>query len=112
MLILLDIEKSNRENKKWKATFTNTNIDKFKTVHFGDSRYEDYTIHKNKTRMLKYKNRHNKDNLNNPLSPGSLSMYILWSDPSFTQGLVNYSNHYNIMLSPKLLKRYKIKENL
>ena len=102
-IMLMDLQPSNIKNKKWTASFK-TSYHKNKTVHFGDNRYEDYTIHKDPKRAYLYQQRHKNDNLDDPMSPGSLSYYILWSDPDFKQGLKNYINHFNIYTSPKIDK--------
>ncbi len=52
-----------------------------KYVHFGDSRYEDFTQHKDKDRQQKYLNRSSKIKGNwkdNKCSPNNLSINILW----------------------------------
>ena len=41
--------KSNRKNKKFKVLTPNGKI-----IHFGDSRYEDFTQHKDKKRQENY----------------------------------------------------------
>ena len=46
--------------------------------------------------------------LNNPLSPGSLSYYILWSDPDFRQGLKNYINRFNIYTTHTIDKQFNL----
>ena len=94
-IILMSLEPSVIKNKKWTAIFK-TSYHKQKTVHFGHNRYDDYTIHKDPRRAELYMLRHRNDNLDNPLSPGALSQYILWSSPDFQTGLQNYINHFNI----------------
>lgn len=49
-----------------------------KKVAFGDNRYEDYTIHKDKDRRTRYWMRHINDRIDDPYSPGFWSMYALW----------------------------------
>ncbi len=75
------IEKGTAKNKKLKAIFYDDRGRKIKTSQFGDNRYEDYTIHKDKKRRDKYRNRH-KGNLQKGtyMSPSYLSYYILWGD--------------------------------
>jgi hypothetical protein len=41
--------KSNRKNKKFKVL-----VDNNKIIHFGDSRYQDFTQHKDKKRQASY----------------------------------------------------------
>lgn len=73
------IEKGTAKNKKLKAIFYDDSGKKIKTSQFGDDRYSDYTIHKDKTRREKYRSRH-KGMLEktNYMSPSHLSYYILW----------------------------------
>lgn len=74
----LEIKKSNIKNKKWTAIFYDHNRLKEKTINFGDSRYEDYTQHKDEFRKGRYLNRHRNEDWNNPKTAGSLSRWILW----------------------------------
>ena len=54
MAITMKIEKGTGKNKKLKAIFYDGDK-KIKTTQFGDSRYEDYTQHKDKERRNKYR---------------------------------------------------------
>jgi hypothetical protein len=99
----LGIEPSTRKNKKYAASFqiggiNNTELKEpvIKKVHFGDKRYEDFTQHKDEERKKRYVQRHKNDNLENPLSPGSLSMFILWEKPSLEEGIKFYKKHFKI----------------
>ena len=74
---LLDIVKTDNDSKKkYVAIFQVGN--KIKKVDFGAKGYDDYTTHKDVKRRELYLNRHQRDNLNDPLSPGALSWFILW----------------------------------
>ena len=79
------------------GTINNTELNEvaIKKIHFGDSKYSDFTIHKDEERRKQYIYRHRNDNLENPLSPGALSMYILWSKPSIEQGVNFYKSKFN-----------------
>ena len=73
------VEKGTGKNKKLKAIFYDAEGKKIKTTQFGDSRYEDYTQHKDKKRRSKYLTRHKKDlEKGNYMNAGYLSYYILW----------------------------------
>lgn len=50
-----------------------------KKVSFGDVRYEDFLIHKDKYRQFKYRQRHKNDNIDDPNYPGFWSWFILWN---------------------------------
>jgi len=76
----LQISKSILKNKKYTAFFTENG--KTKRVHFGAAGYRDYTLISNleeaKKAKSSYTKRHAKDHINNYITPGSLSWYILW----------------------------------
>ena len=83
------IEKGTGKNKKWKAIFYDDGK-KIKTTQFGDSRYEDYTQHKDKKRRDKYRARHKKDlSKGNYMSAGFLSYYILWGESAALKTNIN-----------------------
>lgn len=78
-MIKMVVEKGTGKNKKLKAIFYDAEGKKIKTTQFGDSRYEDYTQHKDKKRRSKYLTRHKKDlEKGNYMNAGYLSYYILW----------------------------------
>lgn len=80
----LQILKSDKEGKKWKAVFTKDD-GKTKTVHFGSSMHQDFTQHKNLERRRLYRQRHEKDLKGDPMRAGYLSYYILWGDSTSLQ---------------------------
>ena len=83
------IEKGTAKNKKLKAIFYDEGK-KIKTTQFGDSRYEDYTQHKDKKRRDKYRLRHKKDlSKGNYMSAGFLSYYILWGESAALKTNIN-----------------------
>jgi len=73
------LEYSNNMNKKYVVTYKNNKI------HFGDTRYEDYLIHKDKNRRNRYRKRTSKikdkdGNLTykDPNSANFWSYHLLW----------------------------------
>ncbi len=92
------IEKGTGKNKKWKAIFYDDEGKKIKTTQFGDSRYEDYTQHKDKKRRDKYRLRHKKDlSKGNYMSAGFLSYYILWGESAALKTNINkYKKKFNL----------------
>ncbi|KAL4506725.1 hypothetical protein ABPG72_001146 [Tetrahymena utriculariae] len=62
------------------------NKKKIKLIHFGDRRYEDYTIHNNDQRKENYIKRHMKnENFNDILSKGFWALNILWNKKNIKQ---------------------------
>jgi hypothetical protein len=99
----LGLEDSKRKGKRYTALFQigtdkNTELNEpiIKKVHFGSSLHENYTMHKDTERKERYKQRHKNDNLADPLSAGSLSMFILWEKPNIEEGIKFYKKHFGI----------------
>jgi hypothetical protein len=92
---LLNIEKSKNKNKRYTAIFEID--DKIKKISFGSSKYENYLIHRDKTRQKRYRARHKHDNINNPLSAGALSWYILWGESTnLNENIKSFKNKFNL----------------
>jgi len=98
MVIKVVIKKSNNRKNKLTAIFYQ-NGRKFTTLHFGDIKYSDYLIHKDKERRERYIKRHRKnENWNNPYSRGTLSKYILWGDTtSLRKNIQLYKKKFNFI---------------
>jgi len=96
-MIKMVIEKGTGKNKKWKAIFYDGDK-KIKTTQFGDSRYEDYTLSKDKKQRDKYRLRH-KGTLEKTdyMSPSHLSFYILWgASTSRDKNIKAYKRKFNL----------------
>ena len=85
------IQKSNNKHKKLSAT------DGRKTVHFGDSRYQDFTQHKDEQRKKNYLSRHGKEDhsVSNALSPAFLARHVLWSEKSVPESVRKLNKKYS-----------------
>lgn len=93
------LEPSTLSKKKFDAYFTYTKDGKKheKKVSFGAAGYSDYTQHKDKQRRENYRSRHKNDNIQNPLSPGALSWYILWGNStSIKENIKAYRSKFNV----------------
>lgn len=76
--------------KKFEAKFIDKDGKKIKTVRFGQFAASDYTQHKDKDRMKRYVDRHRKREdwtRSGKHTPGFLSRWILWSDPSLMKAI-------------------------
>ena len=95
--------KSDAKHKKWTAIFCMCkgqscckDADK-KKVHFGDNRYEDYTMHKDTKRRENYRTRHASGKTAKPDTPNALSYYILWGNStSLQENIKDYKKKFNI----------------
>ena len=97
------IVKSDAKNKKWTAIFCMCkgascckDNDK-KKVHFGDNRYEDYTMHKDKKRRENYRTRHASGKTADADTANALSFHILWGDStSLQENIKNFKKKFNV----------------
>lgn len=74
-----DLKRSTRKNKKWAVLYDG------RWIHFGDTRYEDFTQHKDEERRYRYLKRalnitDKEGNLTafDPYSPNYWSVNLLW----------------------------------
>ena len=100
---LLDVKKSNRKNKKWVAEFcmcsgsTKCKPGERKFVHFGDSRFSDYTIHGDTKRREAYRSRAIAGKDAKPDTARALAYHLLWGDSiSLQQNIKSFKNLYDI----------------
>ena len=90
----VEIKKSTRNGKKMMAIFYD-NDKKVKTIHFGADGYSDYTIHRDEARRERYIDRHrSSEDWNNPMTAGTLALYILWSKPTISAGIADYKKKF------------------
>jgi len=98
MVKLLKVTKLPATSKqKYQAVFK-TDSGRTKTTNFGAEGYSDYTIHKDKERRKRYRDRHAKDlKTNDPTRAGYLSYHLLWGDStSLTTNIRNYKKRFNL----------------
>jgi len=109
---LLTIIPSSNKSKKWTAIFE-IDGNKEKKVNFGATGYRDYTLMNSKNSGFYlpkksdrdavkslYINRHKKREENlwktSPMSPATLSRFILWSAPTMSVAVSNYRKKFKL----------------
>lgn len=98
MISLVGVHPSNTKNKKLVALF---NIDgKLKRVNFGSKNSKTFIDHKDPIKRENYIKRHTAlgtEDYNDPLTPASLSMHLLWGKHTdLDLNIKEYKNMYNI----------------
>jgi len=84
---------SKHTNKKYYVR----QLDSNSTIHFGDSRYQDYTQHKDETRKQSYLNRHYKnERWNDPTTAGFWSRWLLWNKKSIKSSIKDIQDRFGI----------------
>jgi hypothetical protein len=93
---LLSVKKSTQPEKKYMAVFELANGEK-KTTHFGATGYSDFRQHRSEMRKQAYLKRHRRnENWEDPTSAGSLSRYLLWSEPTLEQAISKFKQKFNL----------------
>ena len=89
---------SNRKFKRFVMILPNK-----KKVHFGDTRYSNYTKHKDKKRKENYIARHSKlKNWNKKNTAAYFSRYILWNRRTIRASVKDLENKLNAKISIEL----------
>jgi len=105
------LSKSTRKNKKYMVLINED------WVHFGDSDYEDYTIHKDKKRKENYIKRHTahrrdrtahrrdrpalSNNWKNINSPAFWSLNLLWNKPTIKESIKDIEKKNSVRIDFK-----------
>ena len=96
----VEIKRATIDPYKLTAVFYDKDDKKIKTTHFGDERYEDYTIHKDKERLKNYNTRHGAksagEKWQKPMTAGALSKWILWNKPSLKASFDDYKRRFKL----------------
>lgn len=89
------IVKSWRPMKKYVALFE---VDGYsRNVHFGSATSQTYVEGANDLKKANYLKRHAiREDWNNPLTPGSLSRWILCSEPDINDAIKAYKDKFNL----------------
>jgi hypothetical protein len=94
---LLDILMSPRKNKKLMAIFDINGL--IRKVHFGSKFSKTFLDHNDNLKKSYYIKRHKAlgtEDINNPITPASLSLFILWNKPTFEESLKDYKRRFNV----------------
>ena len=94
---LLSIIPSTRKDKKLLAIFAVG--DKIVKTHFGSKFSETFIDHNNPLKKANYIKRHKAlgtEDYEDPFTPASLSMYILWNKPTFEESLEDFKKKFNL----------------
>lgn len=94
---LLSLQKSDKPDKKYMATFE-TDSGRTKTTHFGAAGMNDYTLTRDKEARERYRTRHEKDlRTGDPSRAGFLAYEILWGNyTSVKSNLEAFKRKYNL----------------
>jgi len=84
------------KGKRYKATFYDEDGKKIKTAQFGSSSHENFTIHRDKQRRELYRKRHANDKIDEPMTAGALSWFLLWNKSSLEASIRDYAKRFKM----------------
>lgn len=92
---LVSFGKSTREGKKYMVVLDHDGHKK--TIHFGSSPYEDYTIHHDEMRKKRYIQRHqDREDWTNPLTAGFWSRWVLWNKRTIASSMKDIRDRFSL----------------
>ena len=91
------LKKSDRKNKKF-MIIMNDNM----KHHFGDSRYSDYTIHKDIERKNRYLKRTASQPQDDIHSPAFWALNLLWNKPTLKESIKDIEKKFNVKIINKI----------
>ena len=93
---LESLSPSKVKHKKLRAVFRLDN-GRTRTIHFGDKRYEDYTIHGDESRKKSYVLRHGaREDFDDPMTAGALSRWILWNKKTIEASVKDFQRRFGV----------------
>ncbi len=99
---LISIKPSTNKDKKLMATFEQDNGRQV-TTHFGAKGFKDFTIYSKqdpklaKQKKESYLARHRvNEDWNDVMSPGALSRWILWSEPTIEASIKKFKKKFDL----------------
>jgi hypothetical protein len=85
--------------KKYKMVFYDTMRKKIKSVSFGASGYNDFTITNDLQAKMSYIARHKTtENWNDPMTAGALSKHLLWNKTTLSTSYKDFRNKFGFEL--------------
>lgn len=92
------LQPSTRKNKKYQVIFVGADgKTPYKTIHFGDSRYEDFTQHNDEERKKLYIKRHQKrENWLDPFTSGFWAFNLLWNRKTLKASIKDIKKKFKI----------------
>lgn len=91
------VRKGGRGNAKFTAHAVNGNGKPIKSIPFGDKRYSDYTLHKDKKRKELYLRRHAaREDWDDLSTKGAWSRWLLWNKPDIEDAVEAIGERFGI----------------
>lgn len=92
---LLRVVPATQAGKKYTAVFDVDGDEK--RVSFGAAGMSDYTKNKDPERKRLYLARHRaRENWDDPMTPGALSRWILWNEPTLEASIRDFRRRFNL----------------
>ena len=104
-MLVAHLLKSGRLNKKYLVQIRDSK-GKIKSVHFGDSRYSDFTKHKDNKRKNSYLDRHETRedwSMKGVKTAGFWSRWLLWNQPTIRESISDINRRFYNQIKVELV---------
>jgi hypothetical protein len=104
------LKKSNKKGKRYMVFVKNPQGQGGRTIHFGDSKMQNYTMHKDKERKARYLSRHKSRERWGKASiktAGFWSRWLLWNKPSIGGSKRDIATRFNVSFKSGWVKKAK-----
>lgn len=96
-MVYVQLNKSNKDDKRYKAIFYDNDKKKIKSVHFGSSVGSTYIDHKDDQTKDAWIARHSvRGTFQIPMTASSLSKNILWNKKTLKSSYEDYLKKFNL----------------
>jgi len=95
-MLIAYIKPSNIKNKRHSALIQNSLTGDTRKIDFADKRYQNFSIHQDKERRERYRQRHRATNINDVYSPAFWSYYLLWNKDSLEKSAADIYKRFNV----------------
>ena len=94
----IQLLKATNGKNKYTAVFFDAMRKRIKTVNFGDINYQSYPDHQDIQRKQNYLSRHSNERWDEPMTPASLSRWILWDKTTMSASYKSYIKRFRLEL--------------
>ena len=95
--MIVQLFKSDKKDKRFKIILGDGSV-----VHFGDQRYQNYTMHRDSDRKRLYIIRHQKnEDWDDIKTPAFWSRWLLWNLPTLSQSIRDVEQRFGIKIVNK-----------
>jgi hypothetical protein len=100
MKTILVLNRSKKQGKRFNVKIFEDGLFK-RSIDFGSSEHENYTMHKDNKRKENYINRHSRNEDWNTINAGSLARFLLWNKKTLGDSILDFQKRFDVKILNK-----------